>query len=572
MPARTTDLIPVRALNQVTYCERLYYLQYVDCVMPTNEHVEGGLFDHRRVDAPDLANKTRSDRGTATSRGVALSSDALGISGVLDVIEEKHGDQYPVETKHGPAPHDDDGTPTVWDNDAVQLCAQALLMEEAFGKPVPRGFQFHAGSRERVELAFTPDLREKTRNAITRCRELAAGDTPPDPLPAELRHRCFGCSLAPVCLPEETLYQLGHPAPTPTADETAKPHPAITRVIPQSDDGAVLYVQEPGAHVGKRSEHLVVKKDGKELTRVPAHAVRQVVVCGNVQVSTQALETLAANDIPVSYVTGHGRFIGAFVPAPAKNVSLREAQYRKFDDPAVSLVLAKAVVRAKLANQRAVLMRSLRADDARGSHEPAAKGLYDLLRGLDNVGSVESVLGTEGQGAALYFGEFGRFLKPPPGDGFDFRNRNRRPPRDPVNALLSFAYAMLTKDCFSAACTVGFDPYKGFFHQGRHGKPSLALDLMEEFRPVIADSVVLTLINNEVLTRSDFVTWRGACQLTDGGRKAFFAAYEQRKATVVTHPVYGYRMSYSRMLEVQARMLAAFVRGSIPTYTGFTVR
>jgi CRISPR-associated protein Cas1 len=138
--------------------------------------------------------------------------------------------------------------------------------------------------------------------------------------------------------------------------------------------------------------------------------------------------------------------------------------------------------------------------------------------------------------------------------------------------LLSFAYAMLAKDCFAAICTVGFDPYKGFFHQGWHGKPSLALDLMEEFRPVIADSVVLSLINNESLTPDDFITWRDACQLTESGRKSFCAAYEQRKSTEVTLPVYGYRMSYSRMLEVQARMLAAFIRGGIPSYTGFMVR
>jgi len=313
MSASSTDPIPVRALNQVTYCPRLYYLQYVDCVMPTNEHVEAGLFDHRRVDSQELANKTRTDRGTGTSRGIALSSETLGISGILDVIEEKNGEQYPVETKHGSAPHDDDGKPTVWENDAVQLCAQAMLMEEAFGKPVPRGFQFSVGSKERVEVKFTVELRQKTSESITRCRELAVMDSPPEPLPAELRHRCFGCSLAPVCLPEETLYQIGKPA-SPDAED--KPHPALTRVIPQSDDGAVLYLQEPGSSVGKRSEHLVVRKDGAELSRVPLHAVRQVVVVGNVQVSTQALETLVSNDIPVSYVMGHGRFIGTFSPAP----------------------------------------------------------------------------------------------------------------------------------------------------------------------------------------------------------------------------------------------------------------
>lgn len=569
MPATPADPLPVRALNQVTYCPRLYYLQYVDSVMPTNEHVEGGLYDHRRVDDPDLKNKTRKDGGTATSRGVAFTSEALGITGVLDVLEERGGEAYPVETKHGSPPRDDDGVAGVWDNDAVQLCAQAMLLEEQTGRPVPRGFQFYAGTRERVEVPFTPELRDQTRAAIARCRELEVLDAPPAPLPPELRHRCFGCSLAPVCLPEETLYGIEHPT---GAGAEAPPPAGLTRVIPQADDGAVLYVQEPGSHVGKRSEHLVVRKDGAEVARVPIHGVRQVVVVGNVQVSTQALETLVQNEVPVAYVTGHGRFIGAFAAAPAKNVGLREAQYRRFDDPAACLELSRAVVRAKLTNQRALLMRSLRGDDARGSHEPAARGLYDLLCGLDDVTTPESLLGTEGQGAALYFGEFGRFLKPGPGGAFDFTARNRRPPRDPVNALLSFAYAMLAKDCFAAACVVGFDPYKGFFHRGRHGKPSLALDLMEEFRPVVADSVVLTLVNTEQLTPADFVVWRDACNLTAAGRKTFFAAYEARKATVVTHPVYGYKMSYARMLEVQARMLAAYVRGTVPSYTGFTVR
>jgi CRISPR-associated protein Cas1 len=564
------ETIPLRALNQVTYCPRLYYLQYVDCVMPTNEHVEAGLHDHRRVDDPDLAHRTRADGDVAKTRGVALSSAALGLTGVLDLIEEKDGEQIPVETKHGSAPRDDDGKPTAWDNDAVQLCGQGLLMEEAFGRPVSRGVQFYAGSRERVEVPFTDELRARTRAAIDLCRELAGHDAPPEPLPAELRHRCFGCSLAPVCLPEETLYQIGRPtAETPAAEAPA----GVTRVIPQSDDGAVLYVQEPGSHVGRRSEHLVVRKDNRELTRVPIHAVRQVVVFGNVQVSTQTLETLAANDVPVAYLTGYGRFVGAFVPAVPKNVGLREAQFRRFADPLERLTLARAVVRAKLANQRALLMRSLRGDGDRGSDEPAARGIAELLRRLDDAGSVDTLLGLEGQGAALYFGEFGRFLKAPPsGRGFDFTARNRRPPRDPVNALLSFAYALLTKDCFAAVCAVGFDPYKGFFHSEKHGKPSLALDLLEEFRPVIADSVVLTLVNNEMVGPGDFVTWRDACQLTERGRKAFFQAYEQRKATVVTHPVYGYKMSYSRMLEVQARMLAAYVRGSVPAYAGFTVR
>jgi CRISPR-associated protein Cas1 len=577
------DLIPVRALNQVTYCPRLYYLEYVEAVMPVNEHVADGVFQHRRVDDPDLHHRPRQEGDALHTRSVQVSSERLGLTAKLDLVEQKNGAVYPVEYKRGSGPPGDNGQPPYWDNDAVQVCAQGLLLEEELGVLVPRGILYYIGSKSRVEVPFDDELRAKTLQAIQTIRELSGRDAPPEPLPAELRHRCFGCSLAPVCQPEETLYCLGRQRLTP-ADEAAA---GITRVLPQSDDGAVLYLQEPGSHVGKRSEHLVVRKDGAEIQRVPIAAIRQVVVFGNVQVSTQALECLATLEVPVVYLTGYGRFIASLQPAPTKNVMLRADQYRAFADPLRALTLAKAVVRAKISNQRTLLMRSLRsraADDpaserreppdaCRGSDEPAARDMAELLNRLDRIADPAVLLGTEGQAANLYFSQFGRMIKAPsPGQGFDFKVRNRRPPRDPVNALLSFGYALLLKDCFSALCAVGFDPYCGFFHAGRHGKPSLALDLMEEFRAVIADSVVLTLINNGSVTPKDFLVWREACQLTEDGRKRFFQTYEQRKCTVVTHPMFGYRMSYSRMLEVQARMLAAHVRGDIPEYTGFTVR
>jgi CRISPR-associated protein Cas1 len=571
------DLIPVRALNQVTYCERLYYLEYVESIMPVNEHVEDGLFQHRRVDDPALQHRPRKEGDVLHTRSVQVSSERLGISGKLDLVEEKDGVVCPVEYKRGAGPAPNNGLPLLWDNDAVQVCAQAMLLEEELGVPVPRGVLYYIGSKRRVNVPIDDDLRAKTLAAIQTIRNLSERDTPPEPLPADQRHRCFGCSLAPVCQPEETLYCLNRQTLTP-AEETAA---GITRVLPQTDEGAVLYLQEPGSHVGKRSEHLVVKKDGQEIQRVPIAAVHQVVVFGNVQVSTQALECLAALDVAVVYMTGHGRFIAALQPAPTKNVQLRINQYKLFGDPHRALGLARAAVQAKISNQRTLLMRSLRsrsADDAtngdtRASDEPATRDMADLLTRLDRIADPAVLLGTEGQAAALYFGQFARMIKSPiPGKDFDFKTRNRRPPRDPVNALLSFAYALLLKDCFSALCTVGFDPYYGFFHVSRHGKPSLALDLMEEFRAIIADSVVLTLINNGSLTPREFLVWREACQLTEEGRTRFFRAYEQRKCTVVTHPVFGYKMAYGRMIEVQARMLAAYVRGDIPEYTGFTVR
>jgi CRISPR-associated protein Cas1 len=573
------DLIPVRALNQVTYCRRLYYLEYVESVMPLNEHVEDGLFQHRRVDDPDLQHRTRKEGDALHTRSVQVSSEKLGITGKLDLVEEKNGTVCPVEYKRGSGPPGGNGLPPFWENDAVQVCAQGLLLEEELGVPVPRGILYYIGSKSRVEVPLDDELRTKTLQAIRTIRELSDQDAPPEPLPAELRHRCFGCSLATICQPEETLYCLGRQQLTP-AEESAV---GITRVLPQCDEGAILYLQEPGSHVGKRSEHLVVRKDGQEIQRVPIAATRQVVVFGNVQVSTQALECLATLEVPVVYMTGYGRFIAALQPAPTKNVMLRANQYRLFADPQRALSLAKAAVKAKISNQRTLLMRCLRSrsldesangtENSRGSDEPAARDMAELLNRLDRIADPAVLLGTEGQAAALYFSQFNRMLKAPsPGRGFDFKSRNRRPPRDPVNALLSFGYALLLKDCFSALCTVGFDPYCGFYHAGRHGKPSLALDLMEEFRAIIADSVVLTLVNNGSLTPKDFLVWREACQLTEEGRKRFFQAYEQRKATVVTHPVFGYKMAYGRMVEVQARMLAAYVRGDIPEYTGFIVR
>ncbi|MGO9466991.1 MAG: CRISPR-associated endonuclease Cas1, partial [Isosphaeraceae bacterium] len=623
------DLIPVRALNQVTYCPRLYYLEYVESVMPVNEHVEDGLFQHRRVDDPDLANRTRKEGDSLRTRGVLLSSQRLGITGKLDLLEERPGSVRPVDTKRSSAPTDDFGDLTYWENDAVQLCAQALLVEESLGVSVPSGFVYYAGSKARVEVPFDDPLRARTRAAIALARDLSTRDVPPEPLPAELRHRCFGCSLAPICLPEETLYLIHQPPPDPCASarraltdsesassgsgpdtEPGLPKSAavaLTRVIPNNDDKAVLYLQEAGSHVGRRSSHLVVTLHGQQVGRVPIASIRQVVVFGNVQVSTQALHTLADAEVPLAYLSAYGRFIAALVPSPPKNVALRAGQFRVFSDPARALTLARAVVAAKIANQRTLLMRSLRSrpraasdgdgdgagagergdanqaqgepgpgaesEPARISGEPAPREMAALLARVPDAADFGSLLGLEGQSAAVYFANFGRMLKSRgPGAAFDFTTRNRRPPRDPVNSLLSFAYALLVKDCFSAACTVGFDPYQGFYHVGRHGRPSLALDLMEEFRPVIADSVVLSLINNGMVVESDFLTWRGSCLLTDDGRAAFFKAYEQRKSTEVTHPVFGYKMSYGRMLEVQARMLAAYVRGDIPAYTGFTVR
>ena len=301
---------------------------------------------------------------------MALSSERLGITGKLDLLEEKGGATCPVESKRSAAPKDEAGNPSYWENDTIQVCAQGLLVEEHLGVEVPSGVLYYMGSKARVEVRLDESLRARTLQAIALIRELAARAVAPEPLPAELRHRCFGCSLAPICLPEETLYLIHPPedagpvAAGPAAEAEPEITPptsaALTRVTASTDEKAVLYLHEPGSHVGRRSRHQVVTLQGQEINRVPIASIRQVVVFGNVQVSTQALHTLAEAEVGVSYMTGYGTFLASLLAPPAKNVALRAGQYRVFSDPERALGLARAVVAAKIANQRTLLMHSLR--------------------------------------------------------------------------------------------------------------------------------------------------------------------------------------------------------------------
>jgi CRISPR-associated protein Cas1 len=292
----------------------LYYLEYVEAVMPTNEHVEDGLFKHRRITDAALENRTRKEGEVLHTRSVSLSSERLGITAKLDLVEEKEGQVVPVEYKRSSGPGGSEDQPPYWENDAIQLCAQGLLLEEEYGVPVPRGILYYIASKTRVEVPLDEALRNKTLEAIRLIRELAARDVPPEPLPAELRHRCHGCSLVTICQPEETLYLIGRRDLTPAEEQAA----GITRVLPQGADGAVLYLQEQGSVCGKRSEHLVVRKDGTEIQGMPIAGVRLVCVAGNVradlrwQIRYPELQSLIARPAPIRSV--------ACIPVPSAPV------------------------------------------------------------------------------------------------------------------------------------------------------------------------------------------------------------------------------------------------------------
>jgi CRISPR-associated protein Cas1 len=278
--------------------------------------------------------------------------------------------------------------------------------------------------------------------------------------------------------------------------------------------------------------------------------------------------------IPVTWHSFGGYFFGHTLGNGHKNVELRTAQYRASFDPHVCLRLARGFVATKIANSRTQLRRNWKPE------EKPERLLADMKRVQQQslrAHDLESLLGIEGNAAAMYFGHFRKALKPAAAEdepllAFDFTQRNRRPPTDPVNAMLSFAYTMLARTLTVTLQAVGFDPFRGFYHQPRYGRPALALDMMEPFRPLLADSTVIQVINNGEIHPSDFVSAAGSVNLTSDGRKRFIAAFERRLSHEVTHPLFGYRLSYRRLLELQARLLGRFLLGELDDNPNFTTR
>ena len=272
-----------------------------------------------------------------------------------------------------------------------------------------------------------------------------------------------------------------------------------------------------------------------------------------------------SRDITVCWFSYGGWFQGIAHGLPSKHVELRRRQVGIAAQ--AGLPIARKMIEGKILNCRTLLRRNARVDT--GKVLPQLKEIADRTREIE---SVESLLGLEGVAARIYFSAFPGMLNNDELGTFNVKGRNRRPPRDAVNCLLSYAYSLLTKDLTATTLGVGFDPYLGIYHRPRFGRPALALDLAEEFRPLIADSVVLTAINNREIRSTGFTVRAQGVALTHKARRSFISAYERRLDQEVTHPTYGYRITYRRVLEVQARMLGAYILGEIPEYVPFMTR
>lgn len=546
-------LIPVSFLNAYIYCPRRFFLEFNMGLFEDNFHTIEGRRLHRTVDDDHRPAHPDKKADVIHRRSVQFSSAKLGVIGKIDLLEENNCRIYPVEYKKGKKPKN----ASPWLNDQVQLCAQALLMRDN-QLPLPEtAYLYYIGSKARVEVPISDTLMNETLKAIDSCHAIAAGQALP-PL-AENRNKCFSCSLNAICLPEEEEVSQG-------SKTNAR------KIIPQLPDGEVLYVDTIGAYIGLSENNLkITTPDGNTIPPIALEKLREVTVAGPVQITTQAISACLKNNIPISYLSFHGRFLGLTTPMMHFNGITREAQWKGHFDPLFCLEFAKSMVTAKLLNMKTLMRRYLK-DTLTEADRHEIDLIKLMIKEVKDDQNLDSLRGHEGIAARHYFSCFARFIKPDKQSDFPFTHRNRRPPRDPVNAMLSFGYSLLSKDCLSACLKVGLDPFCGYFHVMKYGRPSLALDIMECFRQPIVDSVVLSSINNGVFRLKDFYQYQNTCYLNESGRKKFLAQYEMRKRDLVTHPKFHYRLSYSRTIELQCRLLCKYLMKAINLYEGFYIR
>ena len=609
------ETIPARMLNEFVYCPRLFYYEHVEGVFVESADTVRGAAVHARVDkgkgalpkakkAPGEGEseeaKPAAEAEEIHSRSVMLGSERLGVVAKMDLVEATLDDAgsvaavCPVDYKVGSPRKGEDGH-EMWDTDRMQLGLQCLILRDN-GYVCDAGIIYYRGTKQRVRLDLTPEMEAWVIVQIAAARETALGSIPP---PLVDSPKCARCSLAPVCLPDETRMLSVPTLESFSTDEEGSgadqspiifqhpPDAPPRRLMAPRDERRALYLNTQGFRVGCNDAVIKVKEKDRVVEEVRVSDVSHVAIFGNIQVSTQAVQRFCDRDIPLTWFSMGGWFYGMTRGHSLKNVMLRIEQFRHAADPASCLRLAQQFVRGKIHNHRVLFMRN-HIERPERTKLRLGQAREDALA----AGSLEELLGIEGAAASVYFQQFGGLIRerieeedflegiapPQPAAApevaftFDFTTRNRRPPTDPVNALLSLAYSLLAKECTLAAYAVGFDPYVGFYHQPRHGRPALALDVMEEFRPLIAESAVLTAINNRFVSTRDFVSAGRAVNLNAVGRKQFFQCFEQRMNSIITHPVFDYKVSYRRALELQFRILARVLMGEIPEYVPFLTR
>lgn len=528
------DPIPLSLVAHTVFCPRRAWLETAGERTDTAQ-VQHGTSAHRRSD--DASESTTSEH-----RSLDVRHRQMGLVGRCDVVEGTAGGPLTiVEFKANPIRRSNE----VAESTRVQLALQKLCLED-MGHYVEGTEVFFTSTRRRVEVTLEEDDYASARAFASETRKIVESSTAPPPL--EDDPRCTRCSHVSVCLPDER------------AEE-----PVQRRIIVADPDTQVVHLATPGSRAGLRKGRLIVSKAGEQLGSVPLERVMGVVVHGNIDLSSALVRELSWRGQTLVWCSGTGRVYAWSQPAHSANGLHRVAQHVASASGRADI--ASEMVAAKIANQATILRRTLK------NH-----GSFRLLRRLQKtaLSAVDrrTLFGIEGEAASVYFSAFPELIRGKDRDFFltEWTGRKGRGSTDPVNVLLNYSYTLLTAEMIRAVVACGLDPHAGFLHSSNRNKPALALDLVEEFRAPVADSVVLRLINNGEISGKHFHQTLGSTRLTDNGRRKLLSAFEKRMQTKITHPVFKYPASWRRTMEIQARMILGVLDGSQNRYVGVRVR
>lgn len=509
------------------FCPRRAWLEVHGEETDTGQMAQG-LADHTAVDNP-------ASSRSQLLRAVEVRSDQLGLTGRCDTIEsDGKGTLTVVEHKAAPVRR----TSEVTGPQRVQLALQALCLRE-HGHDVAGGAVWFSTTRRRVDVALDEDLLAEARRQVLEARAVVDASVPPAPLDDD--PRCGRCSHVGVCLPDEH-----------------RRRSSARRIGVADPVGRVLHLASPGSRASVRRGQIQVRTGDDPPVVVPLGQVAGLVVHGNADVSSALMREMLERGFPIVWCAWSGRVVGWASSAGSPNGEARGLQHRLGEG--LRLEVARAIVAAKVRNQAALLRRH-------GSE--ARLALRQLGGDAAQAPGIPQLFGIEGRAAALYFRAFSSALRP---DWAAVERRTGRPARDPVNAALNLAYGLLLADVLRSLVGCGLDPAGGVLHSAGRNKPALALDLMEELRAPVADSAVVWAINNGELHERDFRRDVDTVRLTPRGRKALIAAYERRASAEFHHPQFGYRVTWRRSMEVQARMFLAVVLGESSAYRPIETR
>lgn len=529
------DKLPISLVAHTVFCPRRAWLE-AQGEQADSYAMTAGTLAHRRVDQP-------AESRPEVRRAVSVHSESLGITGRCDVVEVSSDGLSVVEYKSTPVRRKAEITPA----QAVQVGLQSMCLEE-MGHHVTSGVVHFVNHHKDVPVPLGAEAREACRDWVTETRKVVEADSAPPPLLDD--SRCNGCSHATICLPDEQVHNGGE---LKRRISVADPH------------GEILHAVTPGARLSMRDRQIRITRQGEQLAAVPLERVQGLVLHGNVDVSGALIREILWRRLTIVWCSGRGRVVGWATGAAAPNGQARMHQQALSE--VGCLPVARAIVRAKLINQATLLRRNAAA-------ATAPQEIRELSRVAMGVESLPELFAVEGRAAKAYFSEFPLILKSDSAQDFldEWPGRHGRGAIDPLNAALNYAYGMLLADCVRAIAACGLDPHGGFLHSPSRNKPALALDLMEEFRAPVADSAVITCINNQTLTADMFSHTLGDVRLTRAGIAALTSAYERRVTTDIKHPTFGYPATWRRTMEIQARLLLGFIDGTRSEYIGMTVR